>query len=177
MNNEPILNNPVAKYLIENWPNGNKTDKVWQEIESLKQVEEAIKELKEKYPHYTQFITQLDDLRLNFKGQLKVGDGVTLCFYTDCKAGTITEISKSGKAITFKVDNAKLSPDFKPEVVLGGFVGHCTNQDKQTYTYTPDEHGIQYTAKLSTNGRWYVGGKKGLRVLVGVRNTFYDYNF
>ena len=177
MNNEPKLNNQIAKYLIESWPNGNKTDKVWYQIESLEQLNEAIDELKEKQPLYKQFITQLEKLRLNFLGQLKVGDGVTLCYYTDSKAGTITNISKSGKTITFKLDIAKLSPNFKPEIIECGFVGHCTNQDEQTYTYQPDENGREYTAKLSSNGNWYVGGKKGQRVLVGVRNAFYDYNF
>jgi len=112
----------------------------------------------------------------------KVGDGATYRMYSDAKAGTIIEVSKSGKQVVMQKDKATLDPNFKPDIVPGGFSGHCVNQNDQTYTYEADPEGstIKFTVR-KWRGRyvWTVAGTTpdGRMQLGEGRNEFYDYNF
>ena len=117
---------------------------------------------------------------------LNVGDGVTVSVWTDCDAYTI--IRKTPKTITLQMDKATLSPDWKPEFIVGGFAGHCVNQADQRYTYERDEneHTIKITLRswLDDDGnerrRWKRSGVKtfeqGGSAYAG-RRKFHDYNF
>lgn len=103
----------------------------------------------------------------------KVGDGATVYLYTDSHAGTIVKVTKC--TVTVRRDKAILDSGFKPEIVPGGFCGHCTNQDEQSYTYEPDENGELTTVHWSKKYNRY-GLPGNLRLSKG-RHEFYDYNF
>lgn len=104
---------------------------------------------------------------------IRVGDGVTVNLWSDRHAATVIKVTKS--TVTVRRDKATLNPDFKPEWIPGGFAGHCTNQDEQTYTYEPDEKGTQYTFRWSRKYQRY--GQPGDLTLSKGRHEFYDYNF
>ena len=104
---------------------------------------------------------------------IQVGDGVTIHLYSDAHAGTV--IARTKTTLTIQRDKATLKEDWKPEIISGGFVGHCVNQDDQEYDYERDEKGRIYKAHWSNNkGRFIVDGCLG--VSKG-RNEYYDYNF
>ena len=112
-------------------------------------------------------------IKIEERREVKVGDGVTVCYYSDCKAYTVIKRTKA--TITIQRDKATLDPSFKPEFIAGGFVGHCVNQSEQTYTYERDENGTIQTARWSErDGMFKVNGC--LKVYNG-RHEFYDYNF
>ena len=73
------------------------------------------------------------ELRKARNSEVEIGDGVTEYLYSDAHAFTV--IAKTKKTITIQRDKAILDPNFKPEWIAGGFAGHCTNQEDQTYTY------------------------------------------
>jgi hypothetical protein len=103
-----------------------------------------------------------------------VGMGLTARIYTDCEAFTITRVSPSGLTVWAKPDKAELSPDWKPEIVPGGFAGHCTNNYSQTYTYTPQPEAEEVAFRLTKKG-WHRKGYAS--VVLGERRAFHDYNF
>lgn len=104
---------------------------------------------------------------------VKVGDGATICLWSDRHAGTIIKVTK--KTVTVRRDKATLDPNFKPEFIPGGFAAHCTNQSEQTYTYEPDEKGQVETFRWSDKYQSY--GTPGNCRLIKGRHEFYDYNF
>lgn len=103
----------------------------------------------------------------------KVGDGATICYWSDREAGTIVKVTR--KSITVQRDKATLSPDFKPEFIPGGFAGTVINQHEQSYTYEPDPSGRKMTFYWSDKYQSY-GQPGSLRAIKG-RHEFYDYNF
>jgi hypothetical protein len=103
----------------------------------------------------------------------KVGDGATMHIGTDAEAYTILTVSASGKTFTMQKDRATLDPSFKPDVSLGGFVGHVNNNYDQTYDYVRDIYGVTRTVRLNKRG-WIADGH--FPVSTG-RHAFYDYNF
>jgi hypothetical protein len=105
---------------------------------------------------------------------IQVGDGVTMHMYSDAHAGTV--IKKTKTSVTIQRDNATMDPNFKPEFVVGGFAGHCTNQEKQVYTYEQDPNGQTMTFRWSKKYNRFQDGKTGISLTKG-RREFYDYNF
>ncbi len=106
---------------------------------------------------------------------VNVGDGVTIHLYSDAHAGTV--IKKTKTTITVQQDNATIDPNFKPEFVVGGFAGHCTNQNEQTYTYEPNPNGNVTVYRWSKKYNRYQGGGDGSVTVTKGRREFYDYNF
>lgn len=113
------------------------------------------------------------DSRFLTPANAKVGDGATVKLWSDRHAGTIIKVTK--KTITIQRDKATLDPSFKPEWIPGGFAGHCTNQDEQTYTYERNEKGETYTLRWSKKYNRY--GQPGNLIALKGRREFYDYNF
>ena len=107
------------------------------------------------------------------KLHVKVGDGVTVHYYTDAEAFTV--INRSPKTITIQRDNVKLSENFKPEFIPGGFAAHCVNQNEQEWTYSPNPNGQILICRWSDKYKCF-RTKSKLRVTNG-RHEFYDYNF
>lgn len=104
---------------------------------------------------------------------VKVGDGVTLNYYSDREAYTV--IARTAKTLTIQRDVAKLDPNFKPVFIPGGFAGTVINQHEQTYAYERNENGSILKCYWSERGQRFfyngcIGVSKG-------RHEFYDYNF
>lgn len=103
----------------------------------------------------------------------QVGDGATERLHTDSHAYTVIRVSPSGKTVTLQRDKVTLDPSFKPDTVVGGFLGHTVNNHEQSYTYGSDPEGAVITARFTKHG-WRTPG--GRRIVHG-RHEFYDYNF
>ena len=104
--------------------------------------------------------------------ELAVGDGVTLRYYSDREAYTV--IKRTASMLVVQRDKATLDPNFKPEWIAGGFAGHCTNQNEQTYTYERDPNGSIKKIRFSKKYGAFMFCDKP--IMVG-RHEFYDYNF
>lgn len=112
----------------------------------------------------------------------KVGDGVSMHGYTDSEAGTVVEVSKSGKKVKVRQNKAIISPDFKPAFDIGGFSAHCSNQQEQHYTYEEDNEGSvsEYSLRKWRGIKVWTrvnGTPDGRSSLSHGRRKFYDYNF
>ena len=99
----------------------------------------------------------------------KVGEGATICCYTDSHAYII---KKTATTITIQRDKATLVTT--PEFVIGGFIAHCTNNNSMESTYEADLEGRIEVARWSKKKQKYV--TNGLVVIAG-RHEHYDYNF
>lgn len=108
---------------------------------------------------------------LSWIDELEVGDRAHVCLWTDVEP--VTVIARTPKTITVRYDKATLSPDWKPEFIVGGFAGHCTNQDTQEWLIEEDANGSTGTFRRRKNG-WY--DKSDCRLYPGWRK-YYDYNF
>lgn len=114
------------------------------------------------------------DSRFLTPANVKVGDGVTMHLWSDSQAGTIIKVTKT--TVTVQRDHATMDENFKPEFVAGGFAGHCTNQNSQTYSYERNENGATYTFRWSNKFNKFQNKQSGMRLSKG-RREFYDYNF
>ena len=96
----------------------------------------------------------------------EVGMGATQLMWTDRSAGTIIEVSKSGKKLVFQRDAVSRKD---------------TNgmSDSQSYLYKRNSHGLTYEYSLRKNGRWVRVGDNfnGPSLLLGHREEYYDYSF
>lgn len=107
----------------------------------------------------------------------KVGDGVTLNYWTDRKAYTIVEVKRNGRQIVIQQDTATRTNKEDDIFHPGGFVGHTETPGGQKWTYERNPEGGLRTANWSAKyNRFKVGGNKGLTVTAG-RHEHYDYNF
>ena len=102
-----------------------------------------------------------------------VGDGATICHFSDRTACTVARVSTSGKTLYLQPDIATLD-GWKPEILPGGFAGHCVNNHEQAYTYQPDPGASLHRASLRKDGRYRT--TRGEPVVPG-RHHFHDYNF
>lgn len=115
------------------------------------------------------------ECRTELNREIEVGDGVTMCLWSDRHACTV--IARTAKTLTIQRDKATLSPDFKPEWILGGFAAHCANQSEQKYTYERNPKGEIIRCRWSEKrGRWQSGSDGSIAIIRG-RHEFYDYNF
>jgi len=110
------------------------------------------------------------------------GDKAHVCGYTDVTPATVVEVKRGGKEVTVQVDNFELAEGEKPEVVAGGFVGHCTNQSDLKYDISRNENGGHMTFTLRKwRGRycWTIKGcnPNGSQAIGAGWIAFYDYNF
>jgi hypothetical protein len=102
-----------------------------------------------------------------------VGDGATICHFSDRTACTVARVSTSGKTLYLQPDIATLD-GWKPEILPGGFAGHCVNNHEQRYTYQLDPGAPLHRASLRKDGRYRT--TRGEPVVPG-RHQFHDYNF
>ena len=96
-----------------------------------------------------------------------VGDGVSICYWSDRHAGTIIHVSPSGKRIVVQRDVAIRTDS-------NGM------SDDQRYEYLRNTKGATYTFTLRKNGRWVQVGEEmrdGTSCLTSGRYEFYDYSF
>ena len=98
-----------------------------------------------------------------------------LICYSDVAPYEVLAVSKSGKQITIRAMHAERDPSWKPEIVPGGFLGHCVNQREQRWVITSDEGREPMKAHKRADGYfWSAFGKH--RISEQPRK-FYDYNF
>lgn len=95
----------------------------------------------------------------------EVGDGATICHWTDRTACTVIGVSPSGKTVTLQADRAIRTDK-------NGM------SDAQTYRYERDPEGHVRKARLLGTSRarragWYSGGE---RVVPG-RRAHHDFSF
>jgi non-ribosomal peptide synthetase component E (peptide arylation enzyme) len=91
--------------------------------------------------------------------ELELGDGATLCHWSDREAFTVIAKTKSGKTVTLQADTATRSD-------ANGM------SDAQTYTYERNPAGRTIKARLTSRG-WSANGTK---VIPG-RHAYYDFSF
>lgn len=83
------------------------------------------------------------------------------------------EIKRTAKTVTVAKVFVLPDPEWKPEIVPGGFAGHCTNQHLQTWLYGGIEKDRIITLRETNIGWSY----KTTRFVEGMAREFYDYNF
>lgn len=171
MNYETMIKELEAKH-GNLWMYMLQTDEVKQELDYV-----MWRENKGDAPEYTYryAIDRIDRCAeyILCPANVKVGDGVTINLWSDRHAATIIKVTAF--TVTVQQDKATLDPNFKPEWIIGGFAGHCTNQDEQTYTYERDPNGHIETYRWSNKYGQY--GQPGNCTLSKGRHEFYDYNF
>lgn len=96
--------------------------------------------------------------------------------YSDVKPYEVVRVV-SEKTIDVRPMNVDKDPNWKPDIIAGGFAGHCINQHEQTWIITSDEEAktirIRYSAK-----RGCFQNKYGDRFkLADQPRYYYDYNF
>jgi hypothetical protein len=97
----------------------------------------------------------------------EVGMGATMLGWTDRSPATIIAVSASGKRVTVREDKATRTDS-------NGM------SDAQSYTYEPDDNGVERAYTLRKNGRWVQVGqsaKGGARLSIGSRSKYHDYSF
>ncbi|AGE60827.1 hypothetical protein I907_gp63 [Bacillus phage Eoghan] len=159
INLEHILNEPAIEFQIEMMVKYAKQEKYDMVEYTLKDIEKIASEY---------------NARRITPSNVQVGDGVTMHLHSDAHAGTVIKVTKT--TVTVQRDQATLDPDFKPNHVAGGFAGHATNNDEQTYTYERNEKGDTITFRWSKKFNQYMHTQSGRKLSKG-RKEFYDYNF
>lgn len=90
------------------------------------------------------------------------------------------EVSRTAKTVTVAEVLVKRDPEWKPNILPGGFVGHCDNQSEQTWLFDGVNHARTVTLRVRKSkycGRDYAWGH-GVHEFVANRAIyFYDYNF
>lgn len=84
----------------------------------------------------------------------------------------------TAKTIEIRRMNAERDPEFKPNIIPGGFAGHCTNntESEQKWVITSDESAPVIRIRLHKDGQWK--DAHGNRYMLGNKpRKFYDYNF
>ena len=81
----------------------------------------------------------------------------------------------SPKTIEIRVMDAELDKNWKPEIIAGGFSGHCTNQGAQKWAYKSNPDYTVIRARLRKDG--YFHSANGRHVLSKTPYKFHDYNF
>jgi hypothetical protein len=95
-----------------------------------------------------------------------IGEGATICMWSDRHAGTIVGASPSRKSVTWQQDTATRTDT------------HGMSED-QSYSYERDENGRKIIFTLRSNGKWVQRGQSmhtGTRLVPG-RHKFHDYSF
>jgi hypothetical protein len=94
----------------------------------------------------------------------EVGMGATILMWTDRRAATVIEVSKSGKKVTVQFDKATSQGSF----------------GSQDWKLEPDPNGSTREYTKRKNGQWVAAGdsmRGGQRLGLGYRDHYFDYSF
>lgn len=87
----------------------------------------------------------------------------------------------SDKTMEIRAMSATLAPDWKPDIIPGGFAGHCVNQNEQRWVYTsnPEAPIIRLRKVKPTHANRLMQWKSayGHHRLSDTPRKFHDYNF
>ena len=101
----------------------------------------------------------------------KIGLFANYYGYSDVHPHEIVEVN-TAKTITIRSMKYDRDPNWKPEIIPGGFAGHCVNQSSQKWNITSDPAGSIQKIRLSSKG-W----GRGKFHVEAEPNYYYDYNF
>lgn len=82
-------------------------------------------------------------------------------------------IKRTDKTVTLARVLVDKDPAFQPNIIPGGFAGHCDNQSDQTWLYKGISQRETKTIRLTKKG-W---SHQGVRFWEDVAREFYDWNF
>jgi hypothetical protein len=94
--------------------------------------------------------------------------------YTDVYPYEVVRVI-SDKTIEVRAMNARPDPNWKPNIIPGGFAGHCINQDDQTWVIESNPSIETIRMRKRKDGKWY--SAFGRHVLADDPKYYYDYNF
>jgi hypothetical protein len=96
-------------------------------------------------------------------GYFTIGEGATICHWTDRMACTVIDVSKSGATITLQADIVRRTDQ-------NGM------SDAQSYAYEPNPEGRTFKARRTRNGKGFrvIGSRE--RVVPG-RDHHFDVSF
>lgn len=121
-------------------------------------------------------IRSYDAFTTNVKG-LPEGEYLTETLWTDTTPYKV--IDRTATTLTLQEVRVERDPEFKPNFIKGGFAGHCTNQDEQTWLYAG--LGDDIVKVRLVKSRYYgsdkLWGSKGREFIANGANRKYDYNF
>lgn len=83
------------------------------------------------------------------------------------------EVGRTAKTVKLARVIVERDPDWKPNIIPGGFAGHCTNQDEQKWVFYKISDDPRITIRQTKLG-W---SRKGVKFIGGRADHFYDYNF
>lgn len=95
-----------------------------------------------------------------------------LC-YSDRAPWVEIHRSPSGKTVKLARVAVTRSPSWTMAMSVGGFVGHCSNNDEQRWDFDRIEAGITRTIRKTTKG-WR---GDGTRFIEDAALNIYDFNF
>jgi hypothetical protein len=108
---------------------------------------------------------------------LPEGEYLTETMYSDTTPWVV--VSRTASTITVAPVQTKRDPNWQPNIIPGGFAGHCTNQDEQTWLYDGVGEG-RLTLRL-VKSRYYgsdkLWGCKSRQFIANGAVRKYDYNF
>lgn len=93
--------------------------------------------------------------------------------YSDVEPFEIIRII-SDQTIEIRPMKCEKDPTWNPEIIPGGFAGHCVNQSEQRWIITSCPDAETFRIRKKKNGKW---GKDGRWKLSDHPRKFYDYNF
>lgn len=99
-------------------------------------------------------------------------------YFTECgysQQYPWVEIKRTAKTVTVAKVNVAPDPEWKPEMIPGGFCAHCTNQSKQTWLFDSISEDYTRTIRLNKNGEYRF--KSSTKYIEDRAVEFYDYNF
>lgn len=110
------------------------------------------------------------------KDNIKVGDHVTECLWSDKHSYTVVKILN--KYVDVQRDEQYIDREnWTPEIIPGGFAGHCTNNYEQKWIVKSDPNGvIKRLSVRSKDGKLKTKGSRRADIILGA-HPFYDYNF
>ena len=125
-------------------------------------------------------IRAFEKFHTNIKG-LPEGEYITETSYSDNTAWKV--MSKTKCTMTISKVDVLPDPEWKDKIEMhvGGFAGHCSNQQAQTWLFdrVREEHTMVVRLKKSPYGgsdKMY-GSKHGRQYVINGAQHFYDYNF
>lgn len=116
-------------------------------------------------------------IRVKISPEITVAEAThaNLVMHTETQPNEITRIVSEKQLVIRRMD-AVLDPNWKPEMVAGGFCAHCVNQHTQVWTYIVNKSYPEIRIRLHSDGRWR--DKHGSRYSLSTApRKFRDYNF
>lgn len=108
-------------------------------------------------------------------GQPDVGDGITVCGWSDRQAYTVEALIGS-TAFVARRDKATRTNQADDVVIPGGFAAHVQHPKGQQWSYEADPDGATIKVTRRKDGYWKPVGSDTRPVHHG-RYEHYDYNF